>query len=53
MHVDPYVKPGDPASGLLPFVQRAIGGKPGDGDQRVQAYNFRLCFTTTDANRMP
>lgn len=51
--VDPYVKPGDPASGLLPFIQPGDGGTPGDGDQAVQAYNFRLCFTTDPANRLP
>jgi hypothetical protein len=51
--VDPYVKPGDPASGLLPFIQPGDGGKPGDGDRRVQTYNFRLCFTTNIGNRMP
>ena len=26
--VDPYVKPGDAASGLLPFIQSGDGGKP-------------------------
>lgn len=52
--VDPYVKPGDPASGLLPFIQgTGLGGQPGDGDHRVQAYNYRLCFTTNAANRLP
>jgi hypothetical protein len=51
--VDPYVKPGDPASGLLPFLQPGDGGKPGDGDHCVQAYNFRLCYTKNPANRMP
>jgi hypothetical protein len=51
--VDPYVKPGDPASGLLPFIQPGDGGKPGEGDARVQTYNYRLCFTTNAANRMP
>ena len=51
--VDPYLKQGDPASGLLPFVQSGGGGKPGDGDHRVQTYNYRLCFTTNSANRMP
>jgi hypothetical protein len=49
--VDPYVKPGDPSSGLLPFIQRGDGGKPGEGDHRVQTYNYRLCFTTNAANR--
>ena len=53
VHVDPYVRPGDPSSGLLPFVQRGSGGKPGTGDDRVQAYNYRLCFTTNDVNRLP
>lgn len=50
--VDPYVKPGDPSSGLLPFLQPGGLGRPGDGDRRVQAYNFRLCFTTLPANRL-
>jgi hypothetical protein len=51
--VDPYLKPGDPASGLLPFIQPGDGGKPGEGDACVQAYNFRLCYTQDPANRLP
>src|SRR6185295_12077425 len=51
--VDPYKKPGDASSGLLPFIQAGDGGTPGDGDKRVQTYNYRLCFTTNDANRLP
>ena len=51
--VDPHVRPGDPKSGLLPFIQAGDGGKPGEGDQRVQTYNYRLCFTTNAANRLP
>jgi hypothetical protein len=51
--VDPYLKPGDPSSGLLPFVQSGEGGKPGEGDRCVQAYNFRLCYTTYPDNRLP
>jgi hypothetical protein len=51
--VDPYVRRGEPKSGLLPFVQPGSGGKPGDGDHRVQAYNFRLCLTQTPTNRLP
>src|SRR5579884_1147225 len=31
--VDPYKKPGDPASGLLPFVQSGELGTPGAGDR--------------------
>ena len=51
--VDPYVRPGDPASGLLPFMQAGGLGNNGEGDRSVQAYNFRLCFTTNEANRLP
>src|SRR5256885_2501703 len=51
--VDPYLKPGDSSSGLLPFIQPGDGGVPGDGDRRVQTYNFRLCLTTNAENRMP
>jgi hypothetical protein len=51
--VDPYVKPGDASSGLLPFIQPGDGGKPGEADRSVQAYNFRLCYTKNPANRLP
>ncbi len=51
--VDPYVKPGDVRSGLLPFVQSTPFGNPGDGDRAVQAYNFRLCFTKNIDNWKP
>ncbi len=53
MAVDPYVKPGDPGSGLLPFIQADDGLPPGEGDRCVQAYNFRLCYTQVAANRLP
>ncbi len=51
--VDPYVKPGDPSSGLLPRVQAGPPGTDGEGDRRVQAYNFRLCATDRPENRRP
>jgi hypothetical protein len=51
--VDPYLKPGDPGSGLLPLIQTGDGGTPGEGDACVQAYNFRLCYTQDPANRLP
>ena len=50
--VDPYRKPGDPASGLVEFVQDQPPGEPGAGDASVQAYNFRLCYTQIAANRL-
>ena len=49
--VDPYVVPGDPASGLVPLVSPDPPGADGDGDTRVQAYNFRMCTTDVPANR--
>ncbi|MDB5320006.1 MAG: xanthan lyase [Phycisphaerales bacterium] len=51
--VDPYNKQGDPASGLLPLVQKGDGGKAGDGDKSVQAYNFRICVTNVKGDQMP
>jgi hypothetical protein len=51
--VDPYITPGDPKSGLLPFIQENANEKPGDGDKRVQAYNFRLCMTRKKENQVP
>jgi len=49
--VDPYVKPGDPKSGLLPGVQQGTPGEEGAADRRVQAYNYRLCATDVEENR--
>ena len=51
--VDPYVVPGDSASGLLPLIQSEPPGAPGQGDSRVQAYNFRLCLTQVETNKLP
>ena len=52
--IDPYVKPGDPKSGLLPCVEPYDPNfKPGDGDKRVQAYCFRMCLTDNPDNRIP
>ncbi len=51
--VDPYVVPGDPSSGLLPFVSAEGPGEEGSADHRVQAYCFRLCATDDPDNRVP
>lgn len=51
--VSPYVVPGDPASGLLPGIAPTGPGPEGAADAKVQAYNFRLCFTDAPANRIP
>lgn len=51
--VDPYVKKGDSDSGLLPGIDPTGPGEEDSGDHRVQAYCFRMCLTTHDANRIP
>lgn len=51
--IDPYVEPGNPASGLLPGIEPAGPGEEGTADHRVQAYCFRLCLTDVKANQIP
>ena len=51
--VDPYVKKGDPASGLLPGIDKNGPGEEGQTDQRVQAYCYRMCLTDHPENRIP
>lgn len=48
--VDPYVKPGDTSSGLLPGIEKDPGVEF-SGDRKVQAYNFRMCTTDVPENR--
>jgi hypothetical protein len=50
--VDPYIEPGDPASGLLPRIHGGSPGREGQGDDRVQAYNYRMCLTKVPENRV-
>jgi hypothetical protein len=50
VRVDPYVKEGDPKSGLLPMIDAEDRTTMiGKGDHRVQAYNFRMCMTDDPA----
>ncbi|MFK7851052.1 MAG: FAD-dependent oxidoreductase [Akkermansiaceae bacterium] len=51
--VDPFIKPGDPESGLLPRVFKIDGLTNGQGDKKIQAYNYRVCLTTDPTNRIP
>ena len=51
--IDPYVTPGQAASGLLPGVNVNAGGADGSADQRLQAYTFRMCLTDLASNRAP
>jgi hypothetical protein len=40
--ISPFKIPDEPESGLLPEIAREPAGKPGEGDFKVQAYNFRV-----------
>lgn len=51
--IDPYIVPGDPASGVLPHISPDPPGDRHSGDKRVQAYCFRMCLTNDPANRIP
>ena len=50
--IDPYVEKGNPASGILYGIQPVEMGAQGNGDKRVQAYNFRITLTNNPANRI-
>lgn len=51
--ISPYAVPDDPASGVLPRISTAPPGQFGQGDQRVQAYCYRMCLTDCPDNRVP
>ena len=52
--VDPYVKPGDPTSGLVAGVHDGDPpGEDGAADHRVQAYCFRMCMSNVPENSTP
>jgi hypothetical protein len=47
------VSPFDSEVRLLPLVQPGPAGKPGAGDKKIQAYNYRLCMTDRKDNLVP
>ncbi|GET28836.1 FAD-dependent oxidoreductase [Prolixibacter sp. SD074] len=51
--VDPYVKKGDPSSGLLPGISPNGHGELGAADKGIQAYCYRMCLTDVPENRIP
>ncbi|MFO7924815.1 MAG: FAD-dependent oxidoreductase [Bacteroidales bacterium] len=51
--IDPYWIPGDPSSGLLPRISPEPLAERGTGDDKVQAYNFRVSMTNHPENRVP
>jgi hypothetical protein len=51
--ISPYKIPGDPSSGLLPLISPDDPGVRGEGDDKLQAYNFRMCLSNHPDNRVP
>lgn len=51
--IDPYREEGNPESGLLWGISDAKEMEKGTGNDMVQAYNYRLCFTEDPENRLP
>ncbi len=52
-NISPYKIPGDPSSGLLPRISPDSPGENGTGDEKIQAYCFRLCLTQHPDNKVP
>ena len=53
-HQFPFpVSPYDSDGNLLPLIYTCDPGKQGEGDKKVQAYNFRLCLTDRRDNQVP
>lgn len=51
--IDPYVKKGDPTSGLLPYIEEIDNvGKKGSEDKKMQAYTYRVTLTNEPKNRV-
>ena len=51
--IDPYVVEGDPSSGLLWGISDEKLAEKGSGDNKVQAYNYRICLTYDKENQLP
>jgi len=50
--ISPYILPSDPSSGVLPRISTDPPGEYGSGDQRIQAYCYRMCLTDVAENRV-
>jgi hypothetical protein len=50
--VDPYVVPGDASSGILARISSKPPGEKGQGDDKIQAYCYRMCLTNHASNRV-
>lgn len=50
--ISAYQVPGDPSSGLLPELSNTPPGVNGQGDSKLQAYNYRMCLSRHPENRV-
>ena len=50
--ISPFVEPANPESGLLPEIASEEPGNAGQGDYKVQSYNFRI-FASSKVDRIP
>lgn len=52
--ISPYVVPGDSTSGYVYGITRdGFLAEQGAGDKNIQAYNFRVCITKAESNKIP
>lgn len=53
--IDPYVVEGDSSSGFIAEIEDEFTdmSRIGQEDDRLQAFNFRMCLTDVAANRVP
>lgn len=52
-NISPYIIPGDSTSGLLPYITNEKITSNCIGDNKIQAYCFRLCMSNHPDNRVP
>jgi len=51
--IDPYKIRGDKSSGLLKYISPEPPLPSGAADKKVQAYNYRMCLTDYEPNKIP
>lgn len=51
--IDPYKISGKPQSGLLWGINNDTVSQIGNGDKKIQAYNYRICLTSNQENMLP
>ena len=50
--ISPYRVPNDSTSGILPGITAQPSDEKHQGDEKIQAYCFRLCMTNKEENRV-